>query len=357
MPAPSAPSPIRVLVIGAGFGAKVHAPGFASDPGYKLVGIASERLESAQAAAAAHAIPYATDDWKKMLDEVEADLVSVATPVDLHYPMARAALERKCHVLLEKPFALNVAQAKELAALARTQGVVNAINHEFRYYPARAALTRLIQEGRLGSLEHIVIRDRFPGWARDPSRRLTWLTDRQRGGGYLGALGSHHVDTLMLWAGPIRRLFCTLRSLAPRAAAESPAHQAITADDCFTLLLEFESGATGVVDLFGGGRVRRERFEVFGSEDALAILDAWRLGRPNAAGGVDAVPIPPDLELKPTPEAPLLAPFRVMIAHLKAAIHGTGTVEPTFTEALRIQEALDAARKSDQSGTWVEIGE
>ena len=356
MPTATQP-PIRVLVIGAGFGARVHAPGFASDPGYKLVGIASERLESAKAAAAAHRIPYATDDWKKMLEEVEADLVSVVTPVDLHYPMARAALERKRHVLLEKPFALNVAQAKELTALARTQGVVNAINHEFRHYPSRAALGRLIQEGKLGRLEHIAVRSRFPGWARDPSRRLTWLTDRQRGGGFLGALGSHHVDTLMLWAGPIRRLFCTLRSLAPRAAAESPAHQAITADDCFTLLVEFESGATGIVDLFGGGRVRRERFEVFGSEDALTILDEARLGRPNAAGGVDEIPIPADLDLPPTPDVPSLAPFRAMIARLRSAIRGEGTVEPSFADALRVQEALDAARKSDQSGTWVEIGE
>ena len=356
MPTPT-DSPIRVLVIGAGFGAKVHAPGFASDPGYKLVGIASEHLERAKAAAAAHGIPHATDDWKKMLDEVDADLVSVVTPVDLHYPMARAALERKRHVLLEKPFALNVAQAKELAALARTQGVVNVINHEFRYQPARAALTRLIQEGRLGQLEHITVRDQLPGWARDRTRRLTWLTDRQRGGGYLGALGSHHIDTLMLWAGPIRRLFCSLRSLAPRAVADSPAHQAITADDSFTMLLEFENGATAVLDIFGGGRVRRERFEVFGSEDAMTILDERRLGRQNTHGGVDAVPIPADLDLPLTPEAPLLAPFRVMIARLRAAIRGEGTVEPTFADGVRIQEALDLARKSDQSGRWVTLGD
>jgi len=352
----AAKSPIRVLVIGAGFGARVHAPGFKSDPGYRLVGIASERLESAEAAAAAHDIPYATDDWKRMLEEVEADLVSVVTPVDLHYSMARAALERKRHVLLEKPFALNVAQAKELATLARTQGVVNTINHEFRYYPARAALTRLIQEGRLGDLEHIAVRDRLPGWARDPSRRLTWLTDRQRGGGYLGALGSHHLDALTLWAGPIRRIFCTLRSLAPRAAADSPAHQAITADDCFTMLLEFESGATAVVDLFGGGRVRRERFEVFGSKDALTVLDPWRLGRQNESGGVDAVAIPADLDLERTEGVPSLAPFRALIARLKAAIRGEGTIEPSFADGVRIQEALDAARKSDQSGRWVTMG-
>lgn len=349
------PAPIRVLLIGTGFGAKVHAPAFAADADFRLVGIASAHLESARRAADAHDIPHASDDWKRMLDEVEADLVSIVTPVDLHYPMARAALERRRHVLLEKPFALNLAQAKELAALAKTQGVVNLVNHEFRYQPARAAITRLIAEGRLGRLEHIAVRDRLSGWARDPARRLTWLTDRQRGGGYLGALGSHHVDTLLLWAGPIRRVFCRLHSLAPTVAGVSPAHQAITADDCFTLLAEFESGATAVIDLFGGARARRERFEVFGSEDSLAIVSERRFGRPNADGGVDELPIPDDLDFPPTPEMPLLAPFRVLLARLRAAIREGKPIAPGFADGVEIQKVLDAARKSDQSGTWVEI--
>ena len=122
------------------------------------------------------------------------------------------------------------------------------------------------------------------------------------------------------------------------------------------MLLEFESGATAVVDLFGGGRARRERFEVFGSKDALTILDPWRLGRPNESGGVDAVPIPADLDLERTEGVPSLAPFRALTARLKAAIRGEGTIEPSFADGVRIQEALDAARKSDQSGRWVTMG-
>ena len=242
-----APDPIRVLLLGTGFGGLVHAPGFASDPAYRLVGVASGHMDRAKQAAQAHGIPYATDDWKKMLEEVDADLVAVVTPVDLHYPMARAALEKRRHVLLEKPFALNVAQAKELAALAKSQGVVAIVNHEFRHQPGRAALTQWIADGRLGRVEHLVMRTRLPGWARSPERRLTWLTEKERGGGFLGALGSHDVDQILLWGGPIRRVFGRLRLLAPSAPGVSAAHRAITAEDCYTLLLEFESGATGTL--------------------------------------------------------------------------------------------------------------
>src|SRR6266436_7916361 len=225
------PPPIRVLVIGTGFGALVHAPGFTRHPAFTLAGVASGTLENAKRVASEFSVPYATDDWKRMLEEVDADLVSIATPVDQHYPMARAALERGRHVLCEKPFAMNVPEARELAALAAAKGRVNVVNHEFRHYPARETLTRKIRQGALGRVEHITIRDRIPGWARNPTRRLTWLTEKRRGGGYLGALAAESAD-------------------AP------PALAGITADDSFALAVRFESGARGLVDLFGGAHVR-----------------------------------------------------------------------------------------------------
>ena len=156
---------------------------------FQLVGVASGHVENARRVAEAHGVSLATRDWKKMLDEVEADLVSITSPVDLHYPMARAALERKRHVLLEKPFALNAAQAKDLTTFANSQKVVAVVNHEFRHKPGRAALARWIAEGKLGHVEHLAMKTRVPGWARDPSRKLTWLTERNRGGGFWGRSG------------------------------------------------------------------------------------------------------------------------------------------------------------------------
>ncbi|HTK68855.1 MAG TPA: Gfo/Idh/MocA family oxidoreductase [Candidatus Eisenbacteria bacterium] len=351
-------SPIKVLLIGTSFGGAVHAPGFASDPAFQLVGVASGHEENARRVAEAHGIPYVTADWKRMLDDVEADLVAIASPVDLHYPMARAALERQSHVLLEKPFALNAAQARELAALAKAHDLVAVVNHEFRHKPGRAALARWISEGKLGRVEHLVMRTRLPGWARDPARRLTWLTEKERGGGFLGALGSHDVDQLTLYAGPVRRVFARLGHLAPTAPGVSAAHRAITAEDSYTLFLEFKSGATGVIDTFGGARQRSETIEAFGSDDAFVVTEGDRIGRPGPQGSVEDVPVPEDLELAPT-ETALLAPFKVKVAMLREAIRAgnPAMASPTFAEALEVQKVLDAARKSDQTGLWVAIEE
>jgi len=349
----SARPPLRVLLIGTGFGALVHAPGFTRHPAFTLAGVASGKLENAQKVASEHGVPYATDDWARMLAEVDADLVSIVTPVDQHYPMVRAALERGRHVLCEKPFAMNVPQARELASLARSKGLVHVVNHEFRHFPAREALTRKIREGALGKVEHIAIRDRIPGWARNPKRRLTWLTDKSRGGGYLGALGSHHVDQLILWGGPIRSVFCSLRTLAAESSdSDAPALQAITADDTFTLLILFEGGARGLVDLFGGAHVRGSRMEVLGSEDGLTVLDGYRLGRPKEDGGYEMVALPDDLAIQPTPEMPLLAPFLVKLEMIRAAIQEEKPASPDFQEAAEVQRVLDAARSSDRSGVW-----
>ena len=344
--------PIRVLLIGTGFGSQVHAPGFARNPAFILAGVASGSMENARRVAAQFSIPYATDDWKRLLEEVEADLVSIATPVDLHYPMARAALERGRHVLCEKPFAMNAAQARELATLADSKGVVHVVNHEFRHYPSRETLTRTIREGALGRLEHIAIRDRIPGWVRNPNRPLTWLVEKERGGGYLGALGSHHIDQLLLWGGPIRRVFCTLRTLAAEYVDEVPAFRRITADDTFTLLVQFESGARGIVDLFGGAQVRGGSMEVYGSSDSLAVLDGYRLGRPKPDGTFEEIPIPEDLRIEPTPEMPLLAPFLRKVEMIRAAIQEGKPASPEFDDAVEIQKVLDSARLSDQSGAW-----
>ncbi len=353
----ASPASIRVLLIGTGFGAQVHAPGFSRHRAFALAGVASGNAENAGRVAAEFSIPYATDDWKRMLNEVDADLVSIATPVDQHYSMARAALERGRHVLCEKPFAMNAAEARELAALADAKGLVNVVNHEFRHYPARAALTRKIQEGALGRIEHITIRDRIPGWARNPKRRLTWLTEKKRGGGYLGALGSHHIDQLILWGGRIRRAFCSLRTVAAESADGAPALAGITADDTFALLVQFENGARGAVDLFGGAQVRGQSMEVFGSADSMVVLDGYRLARPKEDGSHEAVPIPDDLAIEPTPEVSLLAPFLVKLEMLRAAIQEGKQASPDFDDAAEIQKVLDAGRLSDQSGSWESLGD
>jgi len=178
------------------------------------------------------------------------------------------------------------------------------------------------------------------------------VVEEGRGGGYLGAWGSHHIDQLILWGGPIRRVFCTLRTVAAEYADSVPEFRKITADDTFTLLVQFESGARGIVELFGASQVREGTMEVHGSGDSMTVLDGYRLGRPKPDGSFEDVPIPEDLRIESTPEMALLAPFLVKVEMIRAAIQEGKPASPTFRDAVETQRVLDAARLSDSSGAW-----
>lgn len=93
-----------------------------------------------------------TTDYLEILSDPKVDLVAIATPVDSHYPLAKAALEAGKHVLVEKPMTANVAHAEELIALAAQKGLLLATDHVLVYTNEAQYLRNLIQRGELGEL-------------------------------------------------------------------------------------------------------------------------------------------------------------------------------------------------------------
>ena len=93
-----------------------------------------------------------TTDYQEILSDPKVDLVAIATPVDSHYPLAKAALEAGKHVLVEKPMTASVAHAEELIALAAKKGLLLATDHVLVYTNEAQYLRNLIQRGDLGEL-------------------------------------------------------------------------------------------------------------------------------------------------------------------------------------------------------------
>src|SRR3954451_1362770 len=278
--------PVRVAVIGTSFASAVQIPGFQLLPGVDVVAVASAREERAAQAAEKFGIPNAYGDWRKMLDEVECDLVSIVTPPYLHHEMTLATIARGRHVFCEKPFASNVAQAVEMVQAAERSGLVHAVDHEFRYRPARARLKELIDGGHLG--EPRVIRW---GWllgmlAEPRSMAWTWWSERSKNGGILGALGSHLIDSLLWWFGDITEVTAQLNTFVTRRPTQDgTSWDEVTADDNVALLLRFASGARCTVDLSGVARPGRLLLEAYGTDGAIAIEDDERLLMATGKGG------------------------------------------------------------------------
>src|SRR5262245_2892251 len=111
------PQPVRVTILGNSFASRVQLPSLRWANNNRVVAIAGSDADKARATAKSWDIPFATGDWRSALEH-ETDLVLVSTPVDLHRPMAVAALETGAAVLCEKPFALDAREARELVERA-----------------------------------------------------------------------------------------------------------------------------------------------------------------------------------------------------------------------------------------------
>ncbi len=149
---PSRSRPVRVAVIGLGYWGPNLVRNFHDAPGGELracCDLDARRLESV---AGRYPGLRRLSDPKAVLEADDIDAVALATPVDTHYPLAKAALEAGKSVLVEKPLTASVAQAEELVELAARKGRVLMVDHVFVYSPAVRKIKELLDAGELGDL-------------------------------------------------------------------------------------------------------------------------------------------------------------------------------------------------------------
>ena len=139
--------------------------------------------------------PRDADAVRALCEHPDVDLVAVHAPPFLHPQCVTAALDAGKAVLCDKPFGTSTADAEAMEAAARDADAVALLNFEFRHHPGRIALRALLQDGAVGTVEHIQWTV-FGAGFRVPMRPYGWLFDRERGGGWIGAWGSHVIDFL-----------------------------------------------------------------------------------------------------------------------------------------------------------------
>jgi predicted dehydrogenase len=158
--------------------------------------------------------------------------------------MAEAALSEGKHVLSEKPTAMNAGEAERMLAVAREHpGQLALIDHELRFLPAWIEAKRLL--GDLGPIRFIEMRY-CSGSRADRNRAWNWWSDAKRGGGVLGAIGSHLVDAVRYLAGEIESVQATLSTFVSERP-DGEAWRTVTSDDFAALHCRLSSGATAAI--------------------------------------------------------------------------------------------------------------
>ncbi len=348
------PRKLRVAVAGTSFAGAVQIPVFQSHTRTQVVALSSGRAERAGAVAAEHGIGAAYTDFEEMLDSERPDLVSITTPPHLHHPMVLSAARRGIHILCEKPFALDRTEAGEMLKVTDEAGVIAMVDFEFRYFPARTFLMDLLRQNYAGKIRMAEFSAHF-GWRSDADDvGWNWWSDQRRGGGLLGAVGSHAVDSLQLWMGEPRRVMCDLSTFVQEREGE-----AVTSDDALAMIIDFASGAQAVLHMSAVAGVEMSQVGIFGSKGQLVIPD-YRghtiLGGKRSARAVQALEIPPRYRLAKEAGHFLRPPFRALVDSLVNAIEkGLSSPSPNFKDGLISQQVLDAARASSKKGCWVDL--
>lgn len=211
-------APIRTALIGYGFaGTTFHVPLLRATAGVALTHVVSSRPEAVHAD-----LPdiVVVPDMDALLARHDVDLVVIAAPNDQHAPLARAALRAGRHVVVDKPFTLSLAEARELRDLAAETGRVLRVFQNRRFDSDFLGIAELVRSGRLGDVVHLESRiDRFRPTVRD-----RWREAAVPGGGIWFDLGPHLVDQALLLFGVPDRVDADLAALRPGAPVEDWAH-------------------------------------------------------------------------------------------------------------------------------------
>jgi len=276
---------LRAGIVGGGRGAfigSVHRIAAELDGQAMVVaGAMSSDAHLARESAADWFLERAYDSYAEMAAAESADangidFVIVATPNDLHFPVARAFLEADIHVVCDKPLALTVAEGEELVRLVEAGSTLFALTHVYTGYPAVRQAREMVRAGRLGEIRLCLV-EYTQDWLMEPlenrgNKQATWRTDPARAGlgGCVADIGTHAANLLEYVTGrPIEAVSADLTSFVPGRRLDDDAH----------MMLRLQGGAKGtlVCSQVACGEENRLSLRVYGSQAGLE----WHQQEPN----------------------------------------------------------------------------
>ena len=228
---------VGVGIIGSQFISTIHAEGLRTCAAAEVVGVASAHADRARAFAERFAIPRHFDDYRRLLDRPEVDMVVIGAPNDLHCEMTLAAAAAGKHVVVEKPLCLSLHEADRMIAACRAAGVKLMYAEELCFAPKYVRLKQLLDSGALGRPTLVKQSEKHDG----PHAAHFWDVSRS-GGGVTMDMGCHAIQFFRWMLGGAR-------IVSVYAQMDTLVHQEKTrGDDNALLILQFEGGTTALAE-------------------------------------------------------------------------------------------------------------
>jgi predicted dehydrogenase len=332
---------IRLGLVGVGAAAQInHIPAIKKCEGLELVALCDRDPEKSSRVAQKFQIARSHERFEDLVADEEIDAIDICTPNFLHAPMAIAALEAGKHVLCERPFARNAAEAEAMVKAAEKAGrvLMCALQHRFR--PDSQLLRTFVQKGDLGEVHHVKT-----GWLR---QRTEWESEqwrrqkRESGGGVVLDLGFQMLD-LALWMLGNPGVSSVTASLHRSKKNE--------VEDSATAFLRLDSGATLTLEVTFGLLMEKDFAYVnFYGAGGAALWNPLRIHKGMHGTLVN---VTPTLEgnrnqYKHSMEA--------QIAHFGEVLRKGIKPLAGAEEALPVMHLMDAIYRSAEQGKEVRLG-
>src|SRR5271154_6566056 len=293
---------IRLGLIGASvrgtWSSRSHLPALHASSEVELTAVCTTRADSAEAARQAWGARLAFDDYREMVASPQIDAVAVVVRVPSHYAPTKAALEAGKHVYCEWPLGRTTAEAVELSALAKANGLVTAVGLQARVNPAVMHMKELVEAGFVGDVMAVHVSLMREGVLSRPSHR-TWQRDAELGANTLTIAAGHTVDAMRFVAGDFGRLSAVVATEAKQwLDTGANTWLDVTSPDNVLVSGRLANGAVasvhiGAIPFAGSGY----RMEIYGRTGTLVAMgeDSPQLSKVTLHGaksGNNLAPIP-----------------------------------------------------------------
>jgi predicted dehydrogenase len=361
---------IRVGIVGAtvtqggsGWGANAHVPALRALPGYELKAVCTAHEDTAKASAAAFGIERAFYRFSEMAASPEVDLLVVCVRVPGHRDLVMAGLQAGKAVCCEWPLGRTLAEAEEMAGLARQRSLPTIVGLQARSDPAILYARDLVRVGHIGEVLTANLSTAAQAvLQRGPGR--IWQGDRANGANTLTIAGGHAIDALCAVLGEFEEVSARVSTRIPEWRTMEGQPVAVDAPDSINVVGRMVSGAEVSVSVAAvpsnpGGN----RLEIYGREGALVVRADGSLNigpsQVHAGKGKEpmvAMPIPDRYRVvsEKTPAGPA---YNVAQAYARAAdaLRGVGSFDVDFGLAVQRHKLIDAIERSSATGRSVKV--
>jgi len=154
-------------------------------------------------------------DWNQLITNKNIDGIIIATPPHVRFDLAKNALENNKHLLLEKPVAIRSNEIEELNRIALSKNLSVCVDFEYRAVPVFLQAKKIIDQNIIGDIFFIKL-DWIMGSRSNPEREWNWYSQLEKGGGVIGALGTHAFDILHWFFGDLKKVSAQVSTAIPQ---------------------------------------------------------------------------------------------------------------------------------------------